>query len=59
MPSCRSPTATPGSASTCCSPCTPALFRFKLSTKRGAVQEGSPEFVRTVVMPFAQTFTRK
>ena len=36
-----------------------ALFRFRLTDKRGAVQEGSPEFVAHVVMPFAQTFSRK
>lgn len=36
-----------------------ALFRFKLSTKRGSVQEGPAEFVAHVVMPFAQTLTRK
>jgi hypothetical protein len=36
-----------------------ALFRFKLTTKKGAVQEGSPEFVANVVMPFVQTLTRK
>lgn len=38
---------------------TAALFRFKLSTKRGGDQEGAAEFVGTFVLPFAQTFTRK
>jgi hypothetical protein len=36
-----------------------ALFRFNLTSKRGAVQEGAPEFMTQVVMPFAQTFSRK
>ena len=35
------------------------LFRFKLSTKRGATQEGPAEFVADATMPFAQTLIRK
>jgi hypothetical protein len=38
---------------------TAALFRFKLTTKRGVVNEGTAEFVAAVLMPFAQTFSRK
>jgi hypothetical protein len=38
---------------------TAALFRFKLTNKKGAVQEGSPEFVAQVVMPFVETLSRK
>jgi hypothetical protein len=36
-----------------------ALFRFKLTNKRGTMVEGTPEFVASVVMPFTQTFSRK
>lgn len=38
---------------------TAALFRFKLSTKRGSVIEETPEFVANFVMPFAETLKRK
>jgi hypothetical protein len=38
---------------------TAALFRFKLTNKKGIVQEGSPEFIASFVMPFAETFVRK
>ena len=36
-----------------------ALFRFKLTNRRGSVDEGAPEFVANFVMPFSQTFARK